>query len=301
MSGRRWTDEARAKLSLRQKERFSDPKNHPRYGAHCTAETKAKIGKASTATWERKGKDGYFSEAGMASLRQATTARVGWKHTDATKAKISVTSSAPHKLFISDEELVALYVDRTTAEIGKLFGVSGPAVSARLHKLGIPIKTTKEWQAASPERKKYAYRNHIGRPNLKLSEFTRKANKDPEFIRKRLKGLCKRPTRPEKALQDLINEHNLPYRYVGDGQVLVGSLNPDFVNINGQKKAIEVFGDYWHRLGDSPLKEEHYRRSVFAGYGWEMLVIWESEVLTDKEATLQKVLDFDKPQSHITT
>ena len=53
-----------------------------------------------------------------------------------------------------------------------------------------------------------------------------------------------RPTKPEKKLVGIKNECKLPYKYCGDGSVIIGGLNPDFINTNGEKKLIEVFGDY---------------------------------------------------------
>lgn len=87
-----------------------------------------------------------------------------------------------------------------------------------------------------------------------------------------LKSLIKRPTSLEQQMIDLIDKHTLPYKYVGDGSFIIGGKNPDFVNINGEKKLIEVGNTYHHikRFGnmDNYIKE---RRKHFAQYGWESL------------------------------
>ena len=51
-----------------------------------------------------------------------------------------------------------------------------------------------------------------------------------------LKGLIKRPTSWEKIIIDLCEKYNLPFRYVGNGQVIINYGNPDFICTNGQKK-----------------------------------------------------------------
>lgn len=88
------------------------------------------------------------------------------------------------------------------------------------------------------------------------------------------KGLHLHPNKPEIVLWNLLQllypDH---YRYCGDFSFIINGKNPDFVNINGQKKCIELFGDYWHR-GHNPQD----RKDIFAKDGWDTLVIWEHEL-----------------------
>ena len=114
--------------------------------------------------------------------------------------------------------------------------------------------------------------------------------KDPEFIKKKLRGLIKRPTKPEKVLFELIQQNNFPYKYVGDGKIIIKYFNPDFINCNGQKKVIEMFGDYWHGK-DRRHMTQLQREERFAKYGFKMLVIWESE-LGNQDQLLNKVEKF---------
>lgn len=88
-----------------------------------------------------------------------------------------------------------------------------------------------------------------------------------------------RPTTPEKKLLAIIQKHNLPYVYTGDDSFRIGALNPDFVNNNGQKIAVEVFGDYWHGRRDAPwYARENVRRLIMKNYGWDLRVVWEHEL-----------------------
>jgi len=95
----------------------------------------------------------------------------------------------------------------------------------------------------------------------------------------------RKPTSPEKRVMEVIESWGFPYRYAGDGQVVIGGLNPDFIDTDGSKKLIEVFGDHWH-TGDVPYhRTEEGRRERFSEYGFDLLVLWESEMkeLSDVE------------------
>ena len=121
-------------------------------------------------------------------------------------------------------------------------------------------------------------------------------NKDPEFQKKRLMGCIKKPNRPEKKLIKLFKLNNLPYKYVGNGQVIIGNKNPDFINCNGQKKIIEMFGDYWHSEKNKKLNwkiTEFGTKAIYSQYGFKTLVIWQSE-LDNLDSVLERVKKFDK-------
>ncbi len=80
------------------------------------------------------------------------------------------------------------------------------------------------------------------------------------------------PNKPEKKIIDIINKYNLPYKYTGDGAFWIENMNPDFVNCNGEKIALEVFGDYWHR------DDNGEREIMLKKYGWDCIIIWEHEI-----------------------
>ena len=94
---------------------------------------------------------------------------------------------------------------------------------------------------------------------------------------------------------------NLPeFEYNGDGRlgVMIGGLIPDFVNVNGKKQVIELFGDYYH----SPeLVKNDWRRSelgklmIYNSLGWNCLIIWQHELkeLTEAEV-IAKIKTFQR-------
>lgn len=96
-----------------------------------------------------------------------------------------------------------------------------------------------------------------------------------------------RPNKAEITLEEILGEAcPTEYKY-NDGWLLLLNHIPDFVNINGQKKLIELYGDYWHR-GDNP--NEIIQLYISAGYN--CLVIWEKELYDDKVALVSKLREF---------
>ena len=114
---------------------------------------------------------------------------------------------------------------------------------------------------------------------------------------------CRRkPTKPEKRLSELFRELGLPYAYVGNGKLVINGFNPDFVNTNGQKKLVEVFGCFWHcceACGKREWKRQETRerdaRSLesYAEFGYGTLVIWQHE-LGNVERVKQKLFSFER-------
>jgi len=96
-----------------------------------------------------------------------------------------------------------------------------------------------------------------------------------------------KPNKPEKLLNELLRELLLKeYKFVGDGKLIIDGFCPDFINTNGQKKIIELYGDYWHNK--TGMKERDERRlKAYKKYGYKTLIVWENELkdinkLTDK-------------------
>jgi very-short-patch-repair endonuclease len=116
--------------------------------------------------------------------------------------------------------------------------------------------------------------------------------KNEEFAKKMFKKFNVKPNKKELILFDIIKENNLPFNYVGDGQVIIGGKCPDFLSQN-PKHIIELFGDYWHnKKGNVPYHQtekgttEHYNK-----YGYKTLIIWEHE-LDNKQDVLNKIKCF---------
>ena len=107
---------------------------------------------------------------------------------------------------------------------------------------------------------------------------------NPELLRRCL--TCQKPNIAEQKLITLIEENNLPFKYVGDGQFILGGKCPDFLNVNGKKQIIELFGAYWHPIFDVAKRTEHFKQ-----YGFQTLIIWEDE-LKDMSKVSAKIKRF---------
>jgi len=123
----------------------------------------------------------------------------------------------------------------------------------------------------------------------KQSKIHKKLWQDPiyrdETIRSQKQGLHLRPNKPEQKLIDLIRQHDLPFDYVGDGKIVIEGFCPDFIDNDGSKRIIELFGGYWHRL-PRIVERDKKRLKAYEKYGFKTLVIWEHEL-----AEPNKVLD----------
>ena len=134
---------------------------------------------------------------------------------------------------------------------------------------------------------------------IKKSKAQQKKWNNPEYREKQLKSIFaarnSKPNKSEKQLRRILN--NLfpkEYKYVGNGSLLIGFKNPDFVNINYQKKFIELFGDYWHSkelTGRTKNQEENQRVKHFTKYGYKTLIIWEHE-LKNISKLKKKLMEF---------
>ncbi len=106
-----------------------------------------------------------------------------------------------------------------------------------------------------------------------------------------IKGNFKRPTHPEQILLDIIEKYNLPFKYTGDGSFIIQGFNPDFVNSNGTKVVIEIFGDYWHGKASRTWKETELGRIMaFNSFGFHCIIFWERELNTlPQQAIVERI------------
>jgi len=118
------------------------------------------------------------------------------------------------------------------------------------------------------------------------------------YQKPRKRPVCASPNKDEIKLNNIIQGLNLPYKFVGNGEIWITGLNPDFINVNGQKKIIELFGEPWHGKRcfhfekPSFSRTEQGRKHIFSQYGYDTLIIWCRE-LREPKILKHKILDFD--------
>ena len=128
------------------------------------------------------------------------------------------------------------------------------------------------------------------------TEWQNKINAKRSLI---LKGLIEKPTKPEATLATIIIEAELPLRYVGNGQLIIGNLCPDFVGTNGSKKVVEVFGRVFHDPYKSfrrtiPWHQQYFGRiAYYKQHGYDCLILWDDEIQNmTKEELVDRIRHF---------
>ena len=108
-----------------------------------------------------------------------------------------------------------------------------------------------------------------------------------ETIKKRL---ARRPMSSlESKFESIIDKYNLPYKFVGNGKFFIGNINPDFVNVNGEKKAIEVYYRKHKELfRGNILSWQRNRQKVCKEYGWQLLFFDETQI--NEQMALNKLI-----------
>lgn len=91
------------------------------------------------------------------------------------------------------------------------------------------------------------------------------------------KGALRKPNKLERQVYSILEEacpHFYTYNF-GDYIVEFEDRRkvPDFIATNGEKKVIEVFGDFWHKEVEEQSLIKSYTKA-----GYDCLVIWEHEV-----------------------
>lgn len=129
----------------------------------------------------------------------------------------------------------------------------------------------------------------------KISKSIKKLYNNETYLKKLQKGLKAKPNKAEKVVMKILekigNHHN--FTFVGDFTKWIDGRNPDFIDIKNYK-IIELFGDYWHSqelTGLSKIAHEDERKNHFKKFGYETLIIWESE-LKNKNKVINKIFKF---------
>lgn len=185
----------------------------------------------------------------------------------------------------NDLEFLYLNKELSPTEIASIYKINSWSVYNWLRSYGIPTRSLLEAQKIAqgkPERKR------------KASETGHKVFRDnPELIKR---CLPQKPNEKEKAL-DLFIQAHFPneWKYVGNGEVDLGGRYPDWINVNGKKQVIELFGAYWHDPFVNPKigfrKTEVATQYHYNQYGFGCLVIWQNELKKPRKL-LEKIKEF---------
>lgn len=159
-------------------------------------------------------------------------------------------------------------------------------------------KKSKELWIKNPTSNGMSGKHHTNEAKMKIG----KSNKGRTHIqtestlKKILASVQNSPNKSEKLLDDILQDiFSHEYKFVGDGNCIIGGKCPDFLNINGKKKLIELFGKHWHKEF-----EINKRINFFKKFGFDTLIIWEEELKNLPELE-QKILNFNNHEEEVTT
>lgn len=155
-------------------------------------------------------------------------------------------------------------------------------------------KSTEYQKQRSESLKRGQYRPFLGHHHsveakAKAHKTSTELWQNPEFVAKVMAARAVKPTKPEKHLQVVLNKHFPQFEYNGDFSlgITIGGMIPDFVNVNGKKQVIEVFGDYWHtKRADSTKDTELGRIMAYKPLGFNCLIFWEHDLNEKSEGEI---------------
>lgn len=114
-----------------------------------------------------------------------------------------------------------------------------------------------------------------------------------ETLQKIITAVHGKPNNAEKRLIEICDTFNIPFKFVGNGSLIIDGLNPDFVSQENPSLLMELFGRYWHQLkkGVPYHKTEAGKIARYENLGYKCLIVWEEELL-NPEQVARKVRQF---------
>jgi len=220
----------------------------------CTEITKGKISKALIGI-----------KRSVETKEKMKNAQLGKKASSKTIKKLSESHKGNipgNKILIDKKRLQELYIDRKLSlkKCGSFFNCSMTPIKRSLKEFDIHMR-------------------NISEANKGCIPWNK--NKTGVYSEETLKNILTRriPSSLEEEFQKVINKYNLSYEYVGNGAFTIGHYNPDFINTNSEKIAVEVYARYYKKRNHISIEKwKKERAKVFAKYGWEIIYFDETEV-----------------------
>lgn len=225
--------------------------------------------------------------------------------------------------FLPIEQIKKLYIEKrwSLSDIAKKFYVTPQGIHYQLNKHNIPLrekgsqtKKSKQKISNSNKGRNFGYkfqkghkdfvskksRKIIGIKNSKKlkgriitkdwREKISKSMKGKKLTKEHIKKSLRRRTSSSLELKmiEIIEKYGLPYKFVGNGKFFIERKNPDFINVNGEKIALEVFYRKHKEIFSKGLEKwKEEREKIFNEYGWKLMFFNELEV--NEENVIRKL------------
>jgi len=278
-------------------------------GKKVSRDTRLKLSQNQKAKWQDTNyrTKQHFSRIGL------TSGMKGKHHSKETKLKISQAHGGRHPVCCIDcgKEIDrrakrCLRCNNQSAEFrdkislankgkghkGRLGQHNSAETNAKLKMFHTGLKASPEAKkkmslSRMGEKNHFFGRHHTEETKEKLRLTSSALWQNDSFVSQWMKARNLRPNKAEQKLNDILQrEFPNTYKYVGNGEFILGGRCPDFLNINGEKELIELYGDYWHREDDPQDRIEFFKQ-----YGYKTLIIWEHEI-EEAEATISRIKEW---------
>jgi G:T-mismatch repair DNA endonuclease (very short patch repair protein) len=271
--------ERRSAISAKVKQLWMDPE----YRNHMSNAHQGQAG-----YWKGRRLNPGAIEKISAAKKGQPSPMLGKHHTPEARAMISAANTGRpsamkgrHHTQGSREQMSKAHIGRTDSRTGKCH----TAEARELMRLSRTGELNPRWG-----------KHHSPRTKAQISATQTALWSNKEYKEKMIRSILgargNLPTTPEREMLAIL-EKSFPneWRYCGNGTIIIGGKNPDFINVNGRKTVIEVFGDYWHSEEKTGLPIDQHiagRVAHFAAYGFRCAVIWEHET-KNEEIVLRKI------------
>jgi 6-pyruvoyltetrahydropterin/6-carboxytetrahydropterin synthase len=118
---------------------------------------------------------------------------------------------------------------------------------------------------------------------------------DRDCVEKMLQSLKKSqkqcPNKEEKQIIEFFKTHNIPLRFVGNGDFVLNGKIPDFVDLD-KKLIVEYNGRFWHSDNNKwyDVKDDSQDRiEMFKGFGYRTYIIWSDVFKKDPDKVLDDI------------
>jgi hypothetical protein len=268
--GKHWTlsKKTKKKMSLARKGKYKG-KNHPMWGKHRSKETKEKLSKANSGknnpNW---GKKGVWAGKKRPAFSGKNNPNFGKKGYWAGKKRPEWSKKMKGK----NHPMWGKHHSKKTRKKQSLAlsGKNNP-MYGKTHSKKIRKKLSKSSKKKCGGKNNGMWGKHHTKKAKKQQSIKRIKwiKKHPEWREQARQHCIKmlkkgyRPSKFEKRIMDIIKQNSLPYRYIGDFQLIIGGKCPDFINTNGQKILIETYDNYWKKQDYISKRRRHFAKFGF--------------------------------------